>query len=115
MRRPVVDAMQMTSPVLIVLGKLDRMVPWQRGRILADLFEGVAWRYDTLGHMGPWEPGGERMGRDLVGFCAEPAGPVVIESEGFMPSEGAGHTLRRKRRGELMKRRSAYGQKKSAR
>ena len=39
----------------------------------------------------------------------------MIESEGFNPTEGVGHEVRHARRGEAMKKRSAYGQKKSAR
>lgn len=114
-RRPRIDPLQMTSPVLITLGKEDTLAPWSTVRLLADLYEGVCWRYDGVGHMGPVEPQAARMGEAVAGFVLEPSKPVVIESEGFRPDEGVGHTVRRGRRGEAMKKRSAYGQKKSAR
>ncbi len=115
-RRPAIDPLKMVAPVLIALGKEDTLAPWTTIRLLADLYEGVCWRYDGVGHMGPVEPKGARMGEAVVGFLVEPVKPVVIESEGFRPDEGVGHTLRRERRGEeIMKKRSAYGQKKSAR
>jgi pimeloyl-ACP methyl ester carboxylesterase len=113
--RPVIDPLQMLSPVLISLGREDALAPWGKVRLLADLYEGVCWRYDGVGHMGPLESGGRRQGEALVQFLIEPVRPQVIESEGFRPDEGVGHTTRRGRRGELMKKRSAYGQKKSAR
>jgi pimeloyl-ACP methyl ester carboxylesterase len=115
LRRPGVDALAITCPVLVTLGRRDRVVPWVRARVLGDLYEGIVWRYDDLGHFPPYEPNGVRMGRDLVAWCAEPRRPQVLESEGFGPAEGVGHLLRRRRRGELMKKRSAYGQKSSAR
>ncbi len=115
-RRPKVDPLKMTAPVLIALGKEDTLAPWTTVRLLADLYEGVCWRYDGVGHMGPVEAGGARMGEAVAEFLANPVKPVVIESEGFRPDEGVGHTVRRGRRGEeMMKKRSAYGQKKSAR
>lgn len=113
--RPAVDPLAVKAPVLVALGVRDTLVPWERARLLGDLYEGVVWRYDDLGHMPPWEPNGDRMGRDLAAWCAAPERPQVLESEGFGPAEGVGHELRRERRGEEMKRRSAYGQKKSAR
>jgi pimeloyl-ACP methyl ester carboxylesterase len=113
--RPVVDPAAVGIPVLVAIGKHDRLVPWATARLLGDLYEAVTWRYDDLGHMPPWEPGGDRMGRDVARWCAAPARPQVLESEGFTPQEGVGHTLRRQRRGEEMKKRSAYGQKGSAR
>lgn len=113
--RPKIDPLALTSPVLIALGKEDSVVPWVRARLLADLYEGVCWRYDGVGHMAPLEPAGVRMAEAVAGFLVHPERPVVIESEGFRPDEGVGHTQRRQRRGELMKKRSAYGQKKSAR
>jgi len=114
-RPPHIDVEEIKSPVVVLLGKEDRVVPWVKARLLADLYEGVCWRYDGLGHMPPWEEGGERMAQALVGFLVEPSRPVVIESEGFRPDEGVGYETRRGRRGEAMKKRSAYGQKKSAR
>jgi pimeloyl-ACP methyl ester carboxylesterase len=113
--RPVVDVTAVHAPVLVALGRRDQLVPWETSRILGDLYEAVTWRYDDLAHMPMWEPGGERMGRDLARWVANPSRPQVLESEGYGPSEGVGHTLRRERRGEEMKRRSAYGQKRSAR
>ncbi len=115
LRPPHVDVERVSSPVLVALGMQDILVPWQRARLLGDLYEGVVWRYDDLGHNPPIEPGGGRMGRDVAGFVAEPFRPRVLESEGFTPEEGVGHQTRRKRRGEEMKKRSAYGQKESAR
>lgn len=115
LRRPRIDPLAVSAPVAVLLGLHDRIVPWQKARVLGDLYEGVVWRYDDLGHMPPFDANGLRMGRDLARFCTEPVRPQVIESEGFMPTEGVGHELRRTRRGELMKRRSAYGQKKAAR
>lgn len=115
LRRPHLDPLQVHGPVMTFLGLRDRVVPWQKARVLGDLYEGVVWRYDDCGHMPPFDANGLRMGRDLVRLCKEPIRPQVIESEGFMPSEGVGHALRRSRRGELMKKRSAYGQKKAAR
>ncbi len=115
LRRPTVDPAAITVPVLVAIGLHDRVFPWQKTRLLGDLYEGVVWRYDDLGHMPPMEPGGLRMARDIARWCAEPTRPQVIESEGFGPTEGVGHLLRRARRGELMKKRSAYGQKKAAR
>lgn len=115
LRRPVVDPTAITVPVLIAIGFHDRVFPWQKTRLLGDLYEGVVWRYDDLGHMPPMEPGGARMATDIARWCAEPTRPQVIESEGFGPAEGIGHTLRHARRGVLMKKRSAYGQKKAAR
>lgn len=114
-RPPEVDPLKVTGPTLIVLGRRDRLAPWDRVRVLGDLYEAVVWRYDDLGHMPPWEPAGLRMGRDIARYAVNPTRPQVIESEGFMPTEGVGHELRRARRGEAMKKRSAYGQKKSAR
>lgn len=115
LRRPQIDAEAITLPMVVAIGLHDRVLPWQKVRVLGDLYEAVVWRYDDLGHMPMLEPGGIRMGRDLARWCASPTRPQVIESEGFGPSEGIGHLLRRARRGELMKRRSAYGQKKTAR
>lgn len=100
-----------SCPVLIAIGKEDRLVPWEKARIMGDLFEAVVWRYDNLAHSPPIEAGGERMARDILAWSLEPSGPRVLESEGFGPSEGVGEEFRRKRRGEEMKRRSAYGQK----
>lgn len=114
-RPPRVDEERVSSPVLVAIGTQDRLVPWQRVRLLGDLYEGVVWRYDDLGHNPPLEPGGGRMGRDVARFVAEPFRPRVLESEGFAPDEGVGHTRRRARRGEEMKKRSAYGQKGGAR
>ncbi|MES2640823.1 MAG: alpha/beta fold hydrolase [Myxococcota bacterium] len=113
--RPVVDPARVNVPVLVALGARDTLVPWRQARLLGDLYEAVTWRYDDLGHMPPWEPGGDRLGRDLVAWVVAPSRPQVLESEGYGPAEGVGHTLRRERRGEAMKRRSAYGQKGSAR
>ncbi len=113
--RPVVDVSAVTAPVLVAIGRRDTLVPWESTRLLGDLYEAVTWRYDDLGHMAPWEPGGERMGRDLAAWVASPTRPQVLESEGYGPAEGVGHAVRRQRRGEEMKRRSAYGQKRSAR
>lgn len=113
--RPELDVTAITAPVLVAIGRRDRLVPWDTARLLGDLYEAVTWRYDDLGHMPMFEPGGERMGRDVAGWIAAPSRPQVLESEGYGPAEGVGHELRRKRRGEEMKRRSAYGQKKSAR
>jgi pimeloyl-ACP methyl ester carboxylesterase len=115
LRRPHTDPTAVTMPMVVAIGLHDRVLPWQKVRLLGDLYEAVVWRYDDLGHMPMLEPGGIRMGRDLARWCASPTRPQVIESEGFGPSEGVGHLLRRARRGELMKRRSAYGQKKTAR
>ncbi|MFZ5476982.1 MAG: alpha/beta hydrolase [Myxococcota bacterium] len=115
LRRPVLDPLAVRSPVLVALGARDRLVDWRRARVLGDLYEGTVWRYDDVGHMPPWEPGGERMGRDVAAWCAAPARPVVLESEGFGPGEGVGTEVRRRRRGEEAKKRSAYGQKRSAR
>lgn len=114
-RRPHVDPTAITQPVVVAIGLHDRVVDWRKARLLGDLYEAVVWRYDDLAHLPMLEPGGLRMGRDLARWCAEPVRPKVIESEGFGPNEGVGHTLRRARRGELMKMRSAYGQKKAAR
>jgi pimeloyl-ACP methyl ester carboxylesterase len=114
-RRPEVDPVAIACPVLVAIGRRDRVVPWVRARVLGDLYEGIVWRYDDLGHFPTYEPNGARMGRDLAAWCAEPRRPQVLESEGFGPAEGVGHLLRRRRRGEMMKKRSAYGQKKSAR
>lgn len=113
--RPKVDPLAIQCPVLVALGYKDRLVPWQKARVLGDLYEGVVWRYDDLGHMPPFEDTGLRMARDVARFCVDPVRPQVIESEGFMPTEGVGHAVRRSRRGEQMKKRSAYGQKKAAR
>ena len=113
--RPVIDPARIDVPVLVALGARDPLVPWRRARLLGDLYEAVTWRYDDLGHMPSLEPGGERLGRDLAAWVAQPARPQVLESEGYGPTEGVGHELRRQRRGEEMKRRSAYGQKRSAR
>jgi pimeloyl-ACP methyl ester carboxylesterase len=115
LRRPELDPLGIDCPVLVAIGRRDRVVPWVRARVLGDLYEGIVWRYDDLGHFPPYEPNGERMGRDLAAWCGEPRRPQVLESEGFGPAEGVGHLLRRRRRGEMMKKRSAYGQKKSAR
>lgn len=114
-RPPEVDALAVTAPTLVALGKLDAVSPWQEARVLGDLYEAVVWRYDDLGHMPTYEATGLRMARDVARFCAKPVQPQVIESEGFMPTEGVGHDVRKARRGEMMKKRSAYGQKKSAR
>ncbi|MFN7143055.1 MAG: alpha/beta hydrolase [Myxococcota bacterium] len=113
--RPVVDPTAVTAPVLVAIGARDTVVAWDASRLLGDLYEAVTWRYDDLGHFPTFEPGGARMGRDLAGWLAHPTRPQVLESEGYGPGEGVGHELRRKRRGEEMKKRSAYGQKRSAR
>lgn len=115
LHRPNVDPDAIHAPVMILLGRQDPIVPWQKSRVLGDLYEGVVWRYDDLAHSPPLEPGGERMGKDAAKFCVNPGRPRVLESEGFGPAEGVGHTLRKQRRGEAMKKRSAYGQKGSAR
>ena len=115
LKRPAVDPLKVASPVLITLGKKDPLVPWDKARLLGDLYEAVVWRYDDLAHMPPLEPTGLRMGRDVARWAAAPMRPQVIESEAFMPSEGVGHDVRRQRRGEARKQRSAYGQKKAAR
>lgn len=114
-RPPAVDAAAVTTPVLVALGMRDPMVPWQKGRLLGDLYEAVVWRYDDLSHSPTHEPGGLRMARDVAQFVVSPHRPQVIESEGYGPSEGIGVEQRRARRGELMKKRSAYGQRKAAR
>ena len=90
-------------------------MPWEKSRLVADLYEGVCWRYDGMGHMPQVEIGGERVGRDVARWLEAPTRPEVIEAEGFGPGEGIGHERRRARRGEAMKRRSAYGQKRAAR
>lgn len=113
--RPALAPTAVALPVLVAIGRRDRLVSWDTARLLGDLYEAVTWRYDDLGHMPTWEPNGARMGRDLAAWVASPTRPQVLESEGYGPAEGVGHTLRRQRRGEEMKRRSAYGQKKSAR
>ena len=115
LRRPRVDVESVNTPILVTLGGKDPMVPWQKGRLLGDLYEAVVWRYDDLSHSPTHEPGGLRMARDIAKFLVEPHRPQVIESEGYGPSEGIGVEKRRSRRGELMKKRSAYGQKKAAR
>lgn len=115
LRRPAVDPTKVTMPVLVAIGFHDRVFPWQKARVLGDLYECVVWRFDDLGHMPTMEPGGVRMAREIAAWCVQPTRPQVIESEGFGPAEGIGHLLRRARRGELMKKRSAYGQKKAAR
>ncbi len=115
LRRPRVDAERVRCPVLVCASVEDRIVPWQKTRVLADLYEGVCWRYDGLAHMPQVEVGGERMGRDIARWLAAPSRPEVLESEGFGPAEGIGYERRRERRGEAMRRRSAYGQKQSAR
>jgi pimeloyl-ACP methyl ester carboxylesterase len=113
--RPAVDPQAITCPVLVALGRRDRLIHWARGRLLADLYDAIVWRYDDLGHYPQIEPGGARMGRDVAEWCAAPRRPQVLESEAFGPAEGIGHLLRRRRRGEAAKKRSAYGQKPSAR
>lgn len=115
LRRPEVDTDAIRCPVLVAIGKRDRLVPWSTARVLGDLYEAVTWRYDDLGHFPPWEPGGERMGEQVAGWLAAPSRPQVLESEGYGPKEGVGHDVRHARRGEEMKKRSAYGQKRSAR
>lgn len=115
LRRPRVDPTAVTMPVLVAIGFHDRVFPWQKARVLGDLYECVVWRYDDVGHMPSMESAGIRMARDIAAWCVQPTRPQVIESEGFGPAEGIGHLLRRARRGELMKKRSAYGQKKAAR
>lgn len=102
------------TPVLVTLGGDDPILDSSDARVVGDLFEGLVWRYDGLGHTPMLEAGGERMARDIVNFCLAPSRPRVLESEGFGPAEGAGHALRRARRGERAKRRSAYGQKKGS-
>lgn len=114
-RPPEVDPAQLRAPTLVAIGKQDRVIPWRRARVLGDLYEAVVWRYDDLGHLPQLEPAGARMGRDIAKFAAEPHGPRVIESEAFGPDEGVGHEARAARRGEAMKKRSAYGQRASAR
>lgn len=113
--RPAVDPRAVKAPVLVTIGYRDPLVPWSSGRVMGDLYDAVVWRYDDLGHNPPWEPGGARLGGDLAGWCAAPTRPQVLESEGFGPAEGVGHELRRERRGEAMKKRSAYGQKRAGR
>jgi len=108
---PAVQPASLDTPVLVVLGGDDPVVPPAAGRVVADLFEGVAWRYDGVGHTPMLEPGGERVLADVLAFCAAPVRPRVVESEGFGPDEGIGHTTRRARRGEKARKRSAYGQK----
>jgi pimeloyl-ACP methyl ester carboxylesterase len=115
LRRPQVDPGAIRCPVLVAIGRKDRLVPWATARVLGDLYEAVTWRYDDLGHFPPWEPGGERLGANLAAWVAAPSRPQVLESEGYGPREGVGHELRRARRGEEMQKRSAYGQKRSAR
>lgn len=114
-QRPVVDPHAVVTPMLVAMGKQDGLLPWRKLRVLGDLYEAVVWRYDDLGHMPPLEPGGARMGRDVARFCASPWRPRVLESEGYGPEEGVGHEERRRRRGDAMKARSAYGQRSSAR
>ncbi len=112
LRPPSVLPTDVETPVLVTLGGNDPILDAAHARVVGDLFEGLVWRYDALGHTPMLEEGGERMGRDIVNFCLAPSRPRVLESEGFGPAEGAGHALRRARRGERTKRRSAYGQKK---
>jgi hypothetical protein len=114
LRPPEVRPTSLDTPVLVALGGVDPIIPPDRGRVVGDLFEAVVWKYDALGHSPMLEPGGERMLRDIVDFCGEPRRPAVLESEGFAPEEGVGHAVRRQRRGERLKRRSAYGQRKAA-
>ncbi|GDX81215.1 hypothetical protein LBMAG42_30260 [Deltaproteobacteria bacterium] len=111
-RPPWILPTHVDTPVLVTLGGSDPILDPSEARVVGDLFEGLVWRYDGLGHTPMLEEGGERMGRDIVSFCLAPSRPRVLESEGFGPAEGAGHALRRARRGERAKRRSAYGQKK---
>jgi pimeloyl-ACP methyl ester carboxylesterase len=113
--RPKIDPSTITAPVLVMIGAEDRLVPWDKARVIGDLYEAVVWRYDGLAHMPPLEKGGERMGKDLAEWLSTPTAPQVLESEGYGPREGVGHQIRRQRRGVEMKRRSAYGQKGSAR
>lgn len=115
LRSPRLCPTSVDTPVLVTLGGADPILPPQRGRVVGDLFEGIVLKYDELAHSPMLEPGGERMLRDILRFCADPQRPRVIESEGFGPAEGAGHTLRKQRRGERIKKRSAYGQKPAAR
>lgn len=115
LRPPEVHPTAVTTPVLVVLGGADPLIAPDVGRIIGDLFEGLVWRYDDLGHTPMLEPGGERLLRDVIGFCTAPSRPRVLESEGFRPDEGAGHEARRARRGKAAARRSAYGQRGGAR
>ncbi len=113
LRRPTdVLPTEVTTPVLVTVGGKDPVVDPAAARVVGDLFEGVIWRYDGLAHTPMLESGGERMARDIAAFCLAPTRPAVLESEGFGPDEGAGHTLRRARRGARSKLRSAYGQRK---
>ncbi len=114
LRPPAVLPTDISTPVLVTLGGSDPILDPADARVVGDLFEGLVWRYDALGHMPMLEEGGGRMGRDIANFCLAPERPRVLESEGFGPAEGAGHALRRSRRGERAKRRSAYGQKKGS-
>lgn len=115
LRSPRLCPTSVETPVLVTLGGADPILPPHRGRVVGDLFEGIVLKYDELAHSPMLEPGGERMLRDILRFCADPQRPRVIESEGFRPDEGAGHSLRKARRGERIKKRSAYGQKPAAR
>lgn len=108
---PAVAPASTAVPVLVALGGADPIIPPERGRVVADLFEGVAWKYDGVGHAPMLEPGGARMLEDILAFAREPVRPQVLESEGFGPAEGAGHQARKERRGARTRKRSAYGQK----
>lgn len=115
LRPPAVPAGSMKAPLALFLGKKDPLVRWQDARVLGDLHEGVVWRYDDLGHSPTLEPGGERMCADLVSWVKDPVRPRIIEFEAFGPGEGVGTDVRTQRRGDARKKRSAYGQKRSAR
>ena len=112
LRPPEVRPLDVTTPVLVTVGGQDPLIDPAAARVVGDLFEGVVWRYDAFAHTPMLESDGERMARDIAAFCLAPTRPVVLESEGFGPDEGAGHTLRRARRGARSKLRSAYGQRK---
>lgn len=115
LRAPEVRPTAFDTPVLVVIGGADPVIPPAAARVVADCFEGVAWRYDDLAHTPMLEPGGDRMLADIVAFCVEPVRPRVLESDGYGPYEGVGHAARKERRGPQSRRRSAYGQKDAAR
>ncbi len=114
-RAPEVLPTSLDTPVLVVIGGADPVIPPAAARVVADLFEAVCWRYDDLAHTPMLEPGSDRMLADIVAFCMEPVRPRVLESDGYGPEEGVGHAARKARRGPKARRRSAYGQKEAAR
>lgn len=89
----------LSVPVLVTLGKRDRLVSNATSRLVCDFHNGMAWRFDDMGHTPPLEARGLRHATAVAGWARAPKRRKVFEVEAFSPTEGVGSAERARRMG----------------